>query len=90
MRRNTLSPEELSIIKDEAAWEEAKQNAQREGRAEGLAAGRDKGLAEGLAEGSRKKAVEIARTLLMNKSDKNFVAQVTGLSVAEIEQIKLD
>ena len=90
MRRNTLSPEELSIIKDEAAWEEAKQNALREGRAEGLAAGRDKGLAEGLAEGSRKKAVEIARTLLMNKSDKNFVAQVTGLSVAEIEQIKLD
>jgi predicted transposase/invertase (TIGR01784 family) len=32
MRKNTLSPEELSVIKDEAAWEDVKQNAMREGQ----------------------------------------------------------
>lgn len=32
MRKHTLSPQELSDIKDEAAWEETKQNAMREGQ----------------------------------------------------------
>ena len=36
MRRTTLSPEELSLIKDEAAWEEAKRNAIAEGLAKGV------------------------------------------------------
>jgi predicted transposase/invertase (TIGR01784 family) len=77
MKRNTLSPEELSVIKDEAAWEEAKQNALKEGRDEGL------------AEGRRTEKVEIARSMLTEGIDKATVARITGLPLAEIEQIKL-
>ncbi|MCE7981203.1 MAG: hypothetical protein DYG89_08440 [Caldilinea sp. CFX5] len=85
MKRNTLSPEELSIIKDEAAWEEAKQNALREGRAEGHA----EGHAEGRAEGGREKALEIARAMLADNIDKAIIARITGLPLTEVEQIKL-
>jgi predicted transposase/invertase (TIGR01784 family) len=81
MRRQTLSPEELSIIKDEAAWEEAKQNALREGRAEGLA----EGLMEGLVEGSRQKSLEIARAMLADGMEVAVVARLTGLTPAELE-----
>jgi len=71
MRRTTLSPAELAVIKDEAAWEEAKRNL----------------LAEGLAEGRRQEKLAIARTMLANGLESAFVASVTGLTPSELEQI---
>ena len=91
MRRNTLSPEELSSIKDEAAWEEAKQNALNEGRAtglaEGLAEGLAAGLAEGLAAGQRQAKLSIARALLGDGMEIGLIAKTTGLTPTEIAQI---
>lgn len=75
MKKNTLSPEELSVIKDEAAWEEAKQNAMREGREEGL------------AEGQRQEKLSIARTMLTNGMTVDLIATVTGLTPVEIAQL---
>ena len=71
MRSYTLSPEELGIIKDEAAWEQTKQNAMREGH----------------EEGQRQTTLDIARVMLAKGIDSALIASVTGLTPAEIEQI---
>lgn len=54
------------------------------GRAEGLAAGK----AEGRAEGRREAVEEVTRKLLAHGMPIEEVAAITGLSVAEIEQLK--
>lgn len=74
MRRQTLSPDELARIKDEAAWEEAKQNAIRIGRAEGI------------AEGRKQQSLTIARTMLAEGIDRAIIARLTGLDPSEIEE----
>ena len=71
MRRSTLSPAELGIIKDEAAWEESKQTM----------------LAEGLAEGRRQEKLAIARDMQAAGIELAVIARVTGLTATEIEQI---
>ena len=43
---------------------------------------------EGLKEGAENKAIEIALKMLENGSDVNFIADVTGLSVEKINEIK--
>lgn len=53
---------------------------------------RQEGLKEGLKEclkkGAEDKAVEIALKMLANGSDVNFIADVTGLSIEKINEIK--
>ena len=71
MRRTTLSPAELSSIKDEAAWEETKQSA----------------LAEGRAEGRKQEKLAIARDMQVADIEVAVIARVTGLTPTEIEQI---
>ena len=75
MRRTTLSPKELSIIKDEAAWEETRQSALEEGRAEGE------------VEGRRQEKLTIAHAMLADGIEGAVIAKVTGLTQTEIEQI---
>lgn len=72
MRRNTVSPEELSNIKDEAAWEDAKRNMLAEG------------LQQGLEQGRYLEKLEIARAMLVGGADQAFIIQVTGLTTAQI------
>ena len=74
MRRNTLSPGDLARIKDESAWEDAKRNAKE----------------EGVEEGERRKAFDIARAMVAKGMDASLVADVTGLTVADIEQLMGD
>ena len=59
-------------------------------RQEGLKEGLEKGLKEGLKKGAEDKAIEIALKMLENGSDVNFIADVTGLSVEKINEIKND
>lgn len=91
MRKSNLSPDELARIKDESAWEDVKRKERTEGLEEGLAAGREEGLAAGLATGHaagrRENSLEIARALLLKGMDATLIASVTGLTVAEIEQL---
>lgn len=53
-------------------------------RQEGL----KEGLEKGLKEGAENKAIEIALKMLENGSDVNFIADVTGLSIEKINEIK--
>ena len=59
---------------------------------EGLEKGREEGKAEGLEEGEKiggdKKAVEIARKMLLKGLDMQNISELTGLSPAEIEALK--
>jgi predicted transposase/invertase (TIGR01784 family) len=72
----TISPEEASEIKDEAAWELAQARFAREGREEG----REEG---------RKAAVEqIALAMLERGVDVTLIAEVTGLKPEEMDKLK--
>ncbi|MBM6726584.1 hypothetical protein H5977_05405 [Megamonas funiformis] len=57
-------------------------------RQEGLKEGLEKGLKKGLKKGAEDKAIEIALKMLENGSDVNFIADVTGLSIEKINEIK--
>ena len=55
----------------------------REEREEGRAEGR----AEGLAEGHYEEKLSIARKLLVNGQSAAFIAEITGLSIEEIQNL---
>ena len=61
-----------------------KEEAMAEGRAEGIA----KGRAEGLEKGREEMKKEMAKKLLDAKMDINQIAEITGLSIQEIEKLK--
>ena len=72
----------------------AKQTGREEGMQEGLQEGLKEGLKEGMKtgikEGERKAAKEIAQNLLSMGIDPAKVAQATGLSQQEVEQLSRD
>jgi predicted transposase/invertase (TIGR01784 family) len=76
IERSSISPEELSEMKDEEAWELAQQRFTREGRAEGR------------AEGRTTREREIVLAMLTRGTDISLIAEVTGLTQPEIEQIQ--
>ena len=59
-----------------------------EGLKEGLRKGRKEGLEEGLAKGERKKALEIALKMLQTGISPEQIADVIGLTVEEIKNLK--
>jgi predicted transposase/invertase (TIGR01784 family) len=71
MEATTISPDALSEIKDEKAWEKVQQNAR----------------SEGLAEGEAKGKVETARKMLADGLDFSMVEKYTGLSPDELQRI---
>jgi len=67
--------------------ETAKGEGWEAGVEKGIAKGKAEGLAEGLEKGEKKKAIEIAKKLL-DLLDSETIAEKTGLSIAEIENLK--
>ena len=53
----------------------------------GLEEGRAEGRAEGLAEGEKNKAIEMARTMILDNVSINLIAKYTGLSEEEIKKL---
>ena len=62
--------------------------ARREGEKIGIAIGEKRGRAEGIAEGSHAKAIETARNFLRMGFPAEKVAEGTGLSLEEIQNLK--
>ena len=58
------------------------------GREEGIELGREEGVEIGIERGKEENTIEIARNMLAKTSDINFIAEVTGLSLLEIEKLK--
>ena len=65
--------------------------ARQEGREEGIVVGIDKGIVigvdKGIVIGVDKRNIEIASNMKRAGSDFNFIAQITGLSLTEIERL---
>ncbi|MCL2117933.1 MAG: hypothetical protein FWH27_05845, partial [Planctomycetaceae bacterium] len=61
--------------------------AEKRGLKKGVKKGIDIGKAEGKAEGEIQKAIDIARNLKKKGLDADFIAETTGLSPEEIEQL---
>ena len=64
------------------------ETAIEEGMAKGMAKGMAEGLAEGLAEGEQKKAINVAIKMLKAGTDIAIVADWTGLTVAQIQELE--
>ena len=60
----------------------------QEGERKGLEKGLEKGRAEGLAEGERKKALDMSCMLLAKGFSPSEIAEISGLSVEEIEKLQ--
>ena len=50
----------------------------------------EEGLKEGIKEGSYKRNIEIAKSLLKNKVDIEIIISSTGLSIEELEKLKME
>lgn len=68
--------------------EKLREEGREKGRLEGLQLGEQKGRIEGREEGEREAALKIARTMLASGLDRAMVMQMTGLTEAELEQIR--
>ena len=62
--------------------------AQRIGHDRGLREGLEEGLKEGIAQGEHKKAIEMALKLKKMALSVEQIAEVTGLTIDEIEKLK--
>ncbi|MCK5717837.1 MAG: PD-(D/E)XK nuclease family transposase [Thiomargarita sp.] len=103
IRKYSTDPKVLSEIKDEAAWDKAKERFAKEGREDGMVAGMKKGMVAGIAKGKKtgitegKKAgiaeglqqgqLKIAQALLDVLDDKT-IAQKTKLTIARIRKLR--
>jgi flagellar biosynthesis/type III secretory pathway protein FliH len=103
MRRQKIDPAVLAEIKDESAWEEAKELFKKEGRQSGLEEGREAGLKEGIEVGMEKgievgmeKGIEQGalaqqrRTALQARQmgmDAAAIAALVGLAEEDVEKI---
>ena len=64
------------------------EKGRKQGMKKGLKRGRAEGLSQGLAEGSHAKAIETARNFLRMGFPAEKVAEGTGLSLSEIQNLK--
>ncbi len=80
---------EISII--ESSRSEGRLDGLEEGRQqgikEGIEQGMEKGIQEGIEQGKQQEKVNIARTLKQQGTDFDTIAQATGLSRTEIEEL---
>jgi predicted transposase/invertase (TIGR01784 family) len=83
VQEQELTPEELAIVKDEAAWQRAKRESREEGIEEGLQKGREEGIEEGLQKGQQ----ELLQKFLAGGMTLEQIAEFTGMSIEEVQQV---
>ena len=91
-----FNPQELMQYEDSVnayrdivnAINTAKKDSFAEGVAKGIAEGVAKGIAEGVAKGIEQRNVEIARKMLRKGMTPEEVADMTGLSIADVDGLE--
>lgn len=63
--------------------------AKQEGKEEGIAIGKEEGIAIGKEEGKNERNLEIAKDLLAMNINKATVIKLTGLTLEQLQQLKL-
>lgn len=86
-KQSKLSKRELEILEKREMFLHDNRNAILKAQQIGEAKGIAKGIAKGRAEGEQLKAREIARSLL-DVLDVATISQTTGLTIAEVEQLR--
>jgi len=76
IKRDNITPQELKVIKDEAAWERTLRESFEEGHEKGH------------EEGRRQEKEQIALSLLREGVDVSLIARTTGLKPEEINALK--
>ena len=84
--RHSIDRDLLAQIKDETAWEKAKQLERQEGFEEGVQHGIEQGVQQGLEQGEKRKALETARKMLADGMPIEMVLKYTGLSHVDLEE----
>jgi predicted transposase YdaD len=74
-------------MKESVIYQEILHEGLAEGEARGLAEGKAKGLAEGEAKGLAKATNQIAINMLRSNISVDVVAQVTGLTVKQVQKL---
>ncbi len=69
--------------------EKLREQGMKKGREQGMQEGREQGREQGIKEGERKGLEKTAMTMLQEGVEVAFIAKVTGLSVADIEQLQV-
>jgi len=93
--RHSIDRDLLAQIKDETAWEKAKQLERQEGFEEGVQHGIEQGIQygieqgvqQGLEQGEKRKALEAARKMLKKGFSLEEVADLTGLTISELKSL---
>ena len=70
-----------------SALNEAERKGIKKGREEGRKEGIEEGIKEGIEKGEKKKAIEIAKSLINLGLDKESIAKSTGLDLCEVEKL---
>ncbi|WP_395462926.1 Rpn family recombination-promoting nuclease/putative transposase [Wolbachia endosymbiont of Cantharis cryptica] len=86
----------LSVQKEAAIWEQRLDDATEKGRDEGIQIGQEKGRAEGIQigaekgreEGEKQAKIAVAKNSLKAGVSIDVIAEITGLSISEIKQLK--
>ena len=63
-------------------------SALNEAERKGMQKGMQKGIKEGMQKGEKKKALEIAKSMIDMGLDKETISKTTGLDLYEIEKLK--
>ena len=85
---NELKEEEKDMLAVLEMIEEENKRLLRQGRKEGRELGEKRGRKIGIIEGANQRSIEIAKNMLREKSDIEFISKITGLKKEEIEKIK--
>ncbi|OAB81282.1 transposase [Wolbachia endosymbiont of Laodelphax striatellus] len=78
----------MDLQKEAAILEQKLDDAKHEGRQEGILIGHQKGRAEGKEEGEKQTKIAVAKNSLKAGVSIDVIAEITGLSVDEIKQLK--
>jgi len=76
---------EISILASTRA--EAELEGLRKGIAQGIEQGIERGIEQGIEQGQRLQQIQIAQSLKRSGSPVEFIAEVTGLTIAEVEAL---
>ena len=71
------------------AIEESMQQGMQQGIQQGMQQGIQQGMQQGIQQGERKKAVEMARTLVSKGIATDIISEASGLSEEEIRKLLL-
>ncbi len=71
-----------------ASYLDGKAEGFKDGEAKGFKDGEAKGFKDGEAKGEKQKSQEIARKMIAKGAEIEFIAEITGLTLAEIEALK--